>query len=241
MQGEVKLSARLTAIAQMVSHGKRACDVGCDHGFVSIYLVQQGICPSVLAMDVRKGPLQQANTHIARAGLEAQIVTRLSDGLEKYHEGEAQTLILAGMGGRLMMKILADDKAKDFEELVLAPQSEVYLFRRFLKEEGWKTVAENMIYEDGKFYPLIKVVPCDDMQNDRQAVEEQITSEMAYRFGELLLEQKNEVLLQFLHKEERKLTELLQKLPQQESQRNLERRNALEEELENVKKAKSLF
>lgn len=140
-----------------------------------------------------------------------------------------------------MIKILADAKAKDFEELVLAPQSEVYLFRRFLKEEGWKTVAENMIYEDGKFYPLIKVVPCDDMQNDRQAAEEQITSEMAYRFGELLLEQKNEVLLQFLHKEERKLTELLQKLPQQESQRNLERRNALEEELENVKKAKSLF
>ena len=65
--GGVRLSERMLAIAQMVSHGMRVCDVGCDHGFISIYLVEEGIAPSVLAMDIGKGPLQQAQSHIEEA------------------------------------------------------------------------------------------------------------------------------------------------------------------------------
>ena len=90
----------------MVSNGNSVCDVGCDHGFVSIYLVASGISPHVIAMDVRKGPLSRADEHIQAYKMENYIETRLSDGLAAYRAGEAQTLIVAGMGGPLMLRIL---------------------------------------------------------------------------------------------------------------------------------------
>ena len=123
----VALSKRLRTVAGMVTKGNRVCDVGCDHGFVSIYLVQQGISPKVLAMDLREGPLRAAKEHVAAYGLEEQIETRLSDGLHNYEAGEADTLICAGMGGGLMTRILQAEREKtaSFRELVLQPQSEI--------------------------------------------------------------------------------------------------------------------
>ena len=99
--GSVQISERLKALCNMVTPGKRVVDVGCDHGFVSIYLVQQEICPGALAMDVRSGPLSRAQEHIAEYELAEYIETRLSDGLVEYQIGEAQSLICAGMGGDL--------------------------------------------------------------------------------------------------------------------------------------------
>lgn len=155
--GGVRLSERMLAIAQMVSPGMRVCDVGCDHGFISIYLVEEGIAPSVLAMDIGKGPLQQAQSHIEEAGLQDRIHTRLSDGLTQYREGEADCLIIAGMGGPLMQEILSNKKVEDFREMILAPQSEICEFRKFLADHGFEIVAENMVFEDGKYYPMMKV------------------------------------------------------------------------------------
>ena len=106
MREKIVLSKRLQAVASMVTAGNRVCDIGCDHGFVPICLVQQKISPGALAMDVREGPLSQARMHIAACGLETYIETRLSDGLAAFRMGEADTLICAGMCGRLMMRIL---------------------------------------------------------------------------------------------------------------------------------------
>lgn len=155
----IALSARLRAVASMVTRGNRVCDVGCDHGFVSIYLIEQGVSPRALAMDVRCGPLGAAKAHIAERGLEAEIETRLSDGLHNYKIGEADTLICAGMGGRLMTRILSEDRDKtaSFREMVLQPQSEVEQFRGWLEEQGYPIVEEDMIEEDGKFYPMMRV------------------------------------------------------------------------------------
>ena len=102
----MELSKRLAAVAAMVTKGNIVCDVGCDHGYVSIYLVREKISPRVIAMDVRPGPLAQAKEHILMYGLSDYIETRLSDGVDALNEGEADTLILAGMGGRLMEGIL---------------------------------------------------------------------------------------------------------------------------------------
>ena len=121
MEKIVELSRRMQAAADMVSSGNRVCDVGCDHGYVSIYLVQSDKSPSALAMDVNQGPLLRAKEHVRRYGVEPYITLRLSDGLSAYRKGEADSLICAGMGGRLLWKILTrePDKTADFKELIL--------------------------------------------------------------------------------------------------------------------------
>ena len=95
---------RLRAIAGMVTKGNRLADVGCDHGYLSIWLVSEKTVPSAIAMDVRPGPLSRARENITRYGLEDYIETRLSDGLAKLEPGEGDTLVIAGMGGPLMEK-----------------------------------------------------------------------------------------------------------------------------------------
>lgn len=232
----VQLSARLTTIANMVSHGKRVCDVGCDHGFVSIYLVQKGIAPFVLAMDVGEGPLAQAAKHVEEAGLNDRIITRLSDGLAAYREYEAECLVIAGMGGPLMSRILSDAKAFTFTELVLAPQSEIPQFRRFLDEHGFCIVDEELVYEDGKYYPVMKAVPRGASKVFFTSEEEQ-QRELEYRFGALLLARKHPVLRQYLHKEQEKLKEILGELENRQGERIAERRNTLQKELYDVEKA----
>lgn len=156
--GKNGLSRRLQAVADLVSPGKRVCDVGCDHGYVSIYLIESGRADAVLAMDVNRGPLERARINVEKHGLTGYITLRLSNGLDAYRTGEAQSLVIAGMGGRLMQSILTKDKEKteDFEELILQPQSELILFRKFLRTEGYTIVQEEMILEGGKFYPMMK-------------------------------------------------------------------------------------
>ena len=151
---------RLCAIAGMVTKGNRLADVGCDHGYLSIYLVEERIVPSAIAMDVRPGPLSRARENISRYGLEDYIETRLSDGLTKLEPGEGDTLVIAGMGGPLMERILNEGaKVREgFQELILQPQSDLPHFRHFLSEIGWEIVREEMIKEDGKFYPMMKAV-----------------------------------------------------------------------------------
>ena len=111
-------------------------------------------------MDVRPGPLSRARENISRYGLEDYIETRLSDGLTKLEPGEGDTLVIAGMGGPLMERILNEGaKVREgFQELILQPQSDLPHFRHFLSEIGWEIVREEMIKEDGKFYPMMKAV-----------------------------------------------------------------------------------
>ena len=87
----MQLSLRLSAIADLVTEGNRLVDVGCDHGYLPVYLIQQKKIPSAIAMDVRKGPLSRAQEHIRQYGLEEYIQTRLSDGLEGLKAGEGDT------------------------------------------------------------------------------------------------------------------------------------------------------
>ena len=177
---EVVLSKRLQALCSMVTPGMRVVDVGCDHGFVSISLVQRGISPGVLAMDVRKGPLSRAQEHIEEYGYTEYIETRLSDGLQEYREGEADCLICAGMGGRLMMRILTEsrEKAYQLQELILQPQSELPVFRKFLRAEGYRLLDENILCEDGKYYFMMKVCYAGEPEKS-QGIRHQVTEAAA--------------------------------------------------------------
>lgn len=155
----VHLSKRMEALARMVTPGNRLCDVGCDHGFLPIYLVQQKLIPSAIAMDIGEGPLMAARTHIAEAGLETVITTRRSDGLAQVSEDETDTILIAGMGGGIVIHILTEGRsvARKVKELILQPQSELEEVRRFLFSENYELLQEDMILEDGKYYPMMKV------------------------------------------------------------------------------------
>lgn len=154
------LSRRLQMLADMVTPGNRLVDVGCDHGYLSISLVGSGICPRAVAMDVREGPLAAAKAHIAEYGLDEYIEVRLSDGLAECRPGEADTLVCAGMGGRLMERILREGmrKVREMRELILQPQSELPQFRVFLREAGFAVTDEDAVIEDGKYYFAMKAV-----------------------------------------------------------------------------------
>lgn len=244
----VELSARMQALVDMVTKGNVVCDVGCDHGFVSIYLVQQEIAPKVYAMDVRTGPLERAKEHIKEYGLEPYIETRLSDGLTNLQVREADCMICAGMGGPLMMKILTDgrEKARNMKELILQPQSELALFRSFLRKEGYKITQENMIYEDGKYYPMMKVVPipkADEQKNACKGNNPELEPGNYYElwdmYGELLLKEKHSVLNQYLSQSKDYMTELLGHLNSQGGERAKERMAQIQEELRMIEKAQA--
>ena len=187
---------RLRAIAGMVTEGNRLADVGCDHGYLSIYLVSEKKVPSAIAMDVRPGPLSRARENISRYGLENYIETRLSDGLAKLEPGEGDTLVIAGMGGPLMERILRDGaKVREgFQELILQPQSDLPHFRHFLSEIGWEIVSEEMIKEDGKFYPMMKAARVQEGKNVTYTEEEEW-------FGPFLLKNRHPVLKEYLIRE----------------------------------------
>ncbi len=242
MRGKVVLSARMQAVADMVSKGRRVCDVGCDHGYIPIYLVQNGLSPFVLAMDVNKGPLVRAEKHIFQAGLRDYIMLRLSDGLLSYEKGEAETLICAGMGGRLMCRILKrePDKTRDFKELILQPQSDIPDFRKFLRNEGYSIVCENMILEEGKFYPVIKAVPV--LEGGRKHKIPEKEQKLFDRFGPALLKEKHPVLEKYIKKEWKKLSRIKHSLAASaDGERIILRRRELEEEMDALREAAEIL
>lgn len=155
----------------MVSSGFRLADVGTDHAYIPIYLVQNGTVPQAIAMDINRGPLLRAEENIRRYGLEAHIETRLSDGLEKLQAAEADTILIAGMGGLLVVRILENgrDVLKGCRELVLQPQSEIRSVRAWLEETGWKIDREDLIFEEGKYYPMLHAVPCQGARRHQPA------------------------------------------------------------------------
>lgn len=229
------LSQRLQLLADMVTPGNRVADVGCDHAFLPVYLVQSGKCPGCLAMDVRKGPLLGAGEHIAAYGLGAYIETRLSDGLSAYRKGEAQTLVCAGMGGRLMERILTEggEKTKAFSELILQPQSELYEFRVFLRENGFEVTDERAVLEEGKYYFAMKAVYAGQAQP-----RENILFDL---YGRKLLLEGNPVLRQYLQHCLRTVTELCEQLQGAETEKSVMRLAELAGEQEQLKAALTFF
>lgn len=214
----MELSARLEAVARMVTKGNRVCDVGCDHGYISIYLTKNDISPYVYAMDVNKGPLERAKEHILAYGLEEKIETILSDGLAVLGDRKADAMVCAGMGGRLIIKILTEgmEKVLEMKELVLQPQSEIHLVRAFLRQQGFYIDKEDMVYEDGKYYPMMHVLLHTDQKNEENSLFD--------KFGPDLLHKKHPVLYDFLKYTEKTLDEIDKRLETEEKTDKIEKR-----------------
>lgn len=227
----MQLSLRLSAIAEMVMEGNRLVDVGCDHGYLPVYLVLTHRIPGAIAMDVRSGPLMRAREHIEEYGVGAYIETRLSDGLSALKKGEGDTLVIAGMGGPLMERILVQGKeiACSFKELILQPQSDIPHFRGFLLESGYEIISENMIFEDGKYYPMMKAVW-------KGLPQLPWTKEELY-FGKFLLSRRNPVLKEYLKREKRIREEILKNLSNSSGEGGMRRMKEVEEEKRLIEEA----
>lgn len=186
----MQLSKRLKTVADCVTPGNTVADIGCDHAYTSIYLIKNQIAPNVIAMDVNAGPLKRAAANIEKYGYGQRIQTRRSDGAKCLEAGEAETIIIGGMGGALTIKILSDSKAviRTAKELVLQPQSEIGSVRRYLHRTGFILLEEDMIEEEGKYYVVMKAVPGTEWYD----------KEIFYLYGKHLLEHRNPVLKQYL-------------------------------------------
>lgn len=200
MKNVVKLSQRLTAIADMTEGGGCLCDVGTDHAHIPIRLLQEGRIRSAIAMDVISGPLAKAQENLLLYGCAQKVSLRLSDGLDAYRTGEAQSLVIAGMGGRIMGRILLrePDKTLDFKELILQPQADPEVVRRALRGLGLAIDREKLVHEDGKFYPVMHVIHGRQLHPDWGEADPAASIACEDLFGPVLLSQKDPVLHRFL-------------------------------------------
>ncbi len=189
----MELSKRLQAVADLVGDGEVVADIGTDHGYIPIYLVESKKCKRVFAMDINEGPYLRAKQHIQGHGLSEYIETRLSNGMKALEVGEASSIIIAGMGGALLTRIMEQDMRlwDGLHELILQPQSELEKVREFLYNNHWNICEENIVYEDGKYYPMMRVTRGN----------EEPYSIAELRYGRKLLQQKHPVLLEFVKKE----------------------------------------
>lgn len=196
MEKQFQLPKRLETIIERMPDSGCLADIGCDHAYVAIEAVRRGRAAHALACDVRKGPLQQAAEHILCAGLAGKIETRLSDGLEQVAPGEADTVVVAGMGGPLMERIL-QGRLGDFAHFVLSPQSEIPHFRRFLLAEGMQIDEETMLIDEGKYYVILNV----SQRADAASSDSMYVTEEDFLYGGRLLRRLDPVLKSFLEKE----------------------------------------
>ena len=229
----IKLSKRMKAVAAMVTSGGVLADVGTDHGYIPIALIQRQRIKSAIAMDINKGPLARAQDNIASARLGDYIQTRLSDGVAALGEGEADSILIAGMGGELVIHILSEGEkvCKAASELILQPQSDIRKVREYLRLHHYKIVDEDMICEDGKYYPMMRVINVE-LDNAWMKMDEQ-TRVACDIYGPLLLRNGNPVLRRFLVRQHRQLTQILQTLQAQTLSEKIETRIAeVSEELQ---------
>lgn len=156
---KIPVSSRLLACAAYVGKGERVADIGCDHGYLGIYLLQNGIAESVIAADIRPIPLESAIRNAVKFGCREKMSFYLSDGVKKIPH-DFDTMICAGIGADTMISILASAPWLKNERyrLILQCQSKTHELRRYLSDNGWYLSREAVV-RDGRFlYTVMDVV-----------------------------------------------------------------------------------
>ncbi len=144
-----KLTKRLNAVASLVNSGSSVADVGCDHGYVPVYLVKNNIARSCVAMDINEKPLASCQKLVLEEKLEDKITTRLSNGLEKLKSGECDTVIIAGMGGELIVDIISRCSFSNELHFILQPMTHPEYVRKYLYDNGYE-IFNDIIIDEGK-------------------------------------------------------------------------------------------
>ena len=152
----VHLSPRLAAVAAQVPPGAAVIDVGTDHALLPVWLVQSDRVSRALATDVRPGPLQSAAALVEKTGTGEHIRLLLTDGLDGVGQADGDTVVLAGMGGQTMIRILSRAPwTRVGTLLILEPQSKKADLRRYLIENGYRILSERLAEDAGRIYPIL--------------------------------------------------------------------------------------
>lgn len=210
----MEMSARLKLIAGFVTEGYVVADIGTDHGYIPIWLIKADRIPRAIAMDIGKGPLERAQENIKQYGYEDRIETRLSDGLKELRENEADSVVIAGMGGPLIVSLLEAGKTalNTVKELILSPHTDIYLVRHYLIENGYDIVREEMVYDMGKYYTVMKAVHTEDKRVKSLYDRDKYN----YIYGRLLLMERSSVFMGFIKNEKDKLSVIFENLSRSE-------------------------
>ena len=184
------MTPRLLTVARMAKESQSVADIGTDHAYVPVYLILNGMAKSAIAMDINKGPLMRADENIKRFSLTDSIKTRLSDGLKELEDNEADTVIIAGMGGVLINSIIDNDKERlaSVKRYILQPMTAIEETRKYLEKNGFKIVDEKLAKEDNKIYTVI----CAKVGKMK------IENEINYYIGQCLLDNQDEILPELL-------------------------------------------
>lgn len=164
----MNLDKRLGTAAALVRHGARVADIGTDHAYLPVYLVQTGVCPSAIASDIGKGPLEAARHTVTAAGLTDTISLRLGDGLAGIAPDEVDDIVIAGMGGETIAAILqaAPWVKNPTLRLILQPMTRAEDLRRFLLTNGFSVLQERLIQDSRHLYPVLAAVYTGEVCTD---------------------------------------------------------------------------
>lgn len=214
------LSIRLKKLAELADQSVIA-DIGCDHALVCIEIISRHRAAKAYACDLRSDPLKQAKINIQKAGLDDQIIVCQQNGLDGLAQ-DVEEVLIAGMGGKLMIEILESHPPHDqVNTLLLSPHKDAPALRGWLVTHGWKILEEHMV-EDGHFYPIIKAIPNNGMN--------QPLSELEKEFGKNVIADQD--YLSYLDWSMRKTEQILERLPK-EKREEFEKRKEQIEALQN--------
>ncbi|MGT2847366.1 tRNA (adenine(22)-N(1))-methyltransferase [Streptococcus massiliensis] len=217
------ISQRLLKVASFVPDGARLLDVGSDHAYLPIYLTQQGCISFALAGEVVEGPFQSAQKNVQDEQLTDKIEVRLASGLAAFEPADQiDTIVIAGMGGRLIAEILENGRAKlpHISRLILQPNNCQDEVRSWLAEHGFQIVAEDILLEAGKYYEII-------VAEEGQAA---LTAQEK-RFGPYLVKEKSAIFQDKWQQELKKLELALARIPE----KNRDERSAMSQKIQEIK------
>lgn len=222
----VKLSKRLKRIADYVPMGTVVADIGTDHALLPSFLVQERLVPAAVAVDVSPGPLEIAQKQVRALLLADRISVRLGDGLTVINPGEVQTVVIAGMGGATIKKILTQSPqvVNKLQRLILQPNVAAEFIRSWALHNKWKIIDEEIVFEDGRFYEIIVLEP------GKMELEDDIFLFL----GPKLVEKFHPLLVDYLKRQKAGDQEILDELIKSTGQGAKEKALAIKEKWEKI-------
>jgi len=159
MQHTIKLPDRLQAIADLIDGGASVADIGTDHGFLPVYLAQTGARRGIIASDKSAGSLKAARRSAEKYCVTDKITFIVAPGLTGIDESEADTIVIAGVGGETIIGILEETPwTKNGKRLILQPQTKIDLLLDYLSENGYEILGTRRVSDKGRTYTVMLVV-----------------------------------------------------------------------------------